>query len=48
VGGEALEESIKIFLGVSPVERPGAEVVVVLERIEPVLDVGQVVEVVWA
>jgi hypothetical protein len=31
VGGEAVEEIVKVFLGVLPVERSGGEVVVVLE-----------------
>jgi hypothetical protein len=46
VGGEAVEEVVEIFLGVTPGEWPGGEVVAVLEGFQPGLYVGEVVEVV--
>src|SRR6266508_882564 len=46
VGGEAVEEIVEVLGGVGPVERSGGEVVVLLEGRQPVLDLGQVVEVV--
>lgn len=46
MGREAVEEIVEVFGGVFPVERAGGEVVAVFEGFQPVLDVGEVVEVV--
>src|SRR5512132_848901 len=46
VGGEAVEEIVKVLGGVGPVVRSGGEVVALLEGRQAVVDLGQVVEVV--
>src|SRR4029450_8118914 len=46
VGGEAVEEVVQVLGGVGPVERSGGEVVALLEGRQPVVDLGQVGEVV--
>jgi hypothetical protein len=48
VGGEALEQGVQVLPGVVPAKWPGGEVVATSEGHQPVLDVGQIVEVVRA
>jgi hypothetical protein len=42
VGGEAFEELVEVLFGIGPVERPGGEVVVVFERGQAGLHIGEV------